>query len=172
MGAGAFQQFTVSYLGSLGWNTLKAASVLAVVYFSFMICRLLAPYTLWVLGDYLAALIGGLTYGLFVLTLFLWPYYPVLLVAALIWGWGASIFWTAGSTLILDEGDKAKNYGSYMSLFYSSTHLGFLIGVLALGAILARYGFVPLFTFSLSATILSRALKKLSVPACARTPIT
>ena len=172
MGAGAFQQFTVSYLGSLGWNTLKAASVLAVVYFSFMICRLLAPYTLWVLGDYLAALIGGLTYGLFVLTLFLWPYYPVLLVAALIWGWGASIFWTAGSTLILDEGDKAKNYGSYMSLFYSSTHLCFLIGVLALGAILARYGFVPLFTFSLSATILSRALKKLSVPACARTPIT
>ena len=154
MGAGAFQQFVVSYLGSLGWSTLKAASILAVVYSSFMFCRFLAPYTLWYFKDYLAALIGGITYGLFVLAVFLLPSYPALIIFALVWGWGASIFWTAGSTLILDEGDRTKSYGSYMSVFYSSTHLGFLIGVLALGAILSRYGYRPLFTFSLASTLL------------------
>jgi hypothetical protein len=61
MGAGALQQFFVPYMGTLGWSTLKGASILAVVYASFMVCRLLAPYTLWFLGDYPAALIGGLT---------------------------------------------------------------------------------------------------------------
>ena len=154
MGAGALQQFFVTYMGTLGWSTLKGAPILAVVYASFMVCRLLAPYALWFTGDYPAALIGGLTYGLFVVAVFLWPYYPTLIIAAIIWGWGASIFWTAGSTLILDEGDRTKSYGSYMSLFYASTHLGFLIGVLALGTILARYGYRPLFLFSLLATAL------------------
>jgi MFS family permease len=67
--------------------------------------------------------------------------YALALGAAIVWGWGGAALWAGSSLQILAATDRAKGgYGSTIGLLYSATHLGFALGVVALGWVYARVG--------------------------------
>ena len=69
MGAGAQQQFLLPYLReATSWGTMRYSSVLAAVYFSFMLWRLGIGYSIRALGEYRSIVLGSLTYTAFVAT--------------------------------------------------------------------------------------------------------
>jgi MFS family permease len=157
-GAGAQQQYLVSYLGDLtGWSGTVRASVQAGVYFSMMVFRLVNVWLLRRWSDRTQTIVGSFTYTLFcaaMMGLFFGPRgafvfgrlavdqaYVFALVSALFWGWGGAALWAGSSLQILAATDAGKRqYGTGIGILYSSTHAGFMLGVVALGWL---YGALP-----------------------------
>ncbi|MGD8239397.1 MAG: MFS transporter [Armatimonadota bacterium] len=141
-GAGAQQTYLLAYLEEVaGWEPVKRAWVLAAVYLSFSFFRVANVYLLRSLADHLSILLGALTYLLFIFCVLLAPTsYPLLVIAAVVWGWGAAAVWSGSSTRMLDVTDTRERYGAASSFLYGGTHAGFLVGVVLLGMLRTRFG--------------------------------
>jgi len=139
MGA-SFQQFLIPYLQeATSWGRMKCSAILMVVYTAFIFWRIFVQYSIRALGDYLSIVLGSLTYSGFVATLYLAKQYPLLIIAAFVWGWGAASLWIVSSTQVLDAARKSR-YGMASGIFYAATHAGFAVGVMVLGRMGERLG--------------------------------
>jgi MFS family permease len=136
----SFQQFLIPYLQeTTQWSVMKCSAILMVVYSTFLFWRLFVNYTIKLLGDYLSIFLGSLTYSGFVLVLYLTKQYPLIILVALVWGWGAAALWITSSTQVLDA-SKSSRYGMASGIFYGATHLGFAFGVFVFGIIGEKWG--------------------------------
>ncbi len=140
MGTGAFQQYLIPVLSEkLGRSALACSWILATLYLSFLFWRILCGYTLKWLGDYWSLVLSSTTYTFFAVCALFSNSYSFLIIAAIIWGWGAASMWISASTQILDSSAKTK-YGTSSGIFYTSSLLGQAIGVFLLGWLAGRYG--------------------------------
>ena len=138
MGAGAFQQYLIRFMKDVtGRSATECSWVLATIYLSFLVWRVLAAYTIRWLGDQRSIFLGQVTYTLFLVFAIFTREYWLLLAAAALWGWGASAMWIASSTQVLDASARTR-YGSASGVFYAATHLGQWLGVILLGWLLTQ----------------------------------
>lgn len=140
LGMGAFQQFVSPYLlktHHLGATTSNA--VLATVYLVAFGCLTFSTYSIAALGEYTALVLGTLCYGLFGVVALITGNVVVLVLAAALWGWGASVLWPAGTALALDLAG-AGMYGRFSGMLYTGVYIGQALGVLLLGALEASLG--------------------------------
>jgi MFS family permease len=136
----SFQQFLIPYLQeATSWSAMKCSVILMVVYSTFLFWRVFVNYTIKWLGDYLSIFLGSLTYSGFIISLYLTKQYPLIILSAIVWGWGAAALWITSSTQVLDAA-KSSKYGMASGIFYCATHLGFAFGVFVLGNIGERWG--------------------------------
>ncbi len=164
-GAGALQQFIIPILRQKGFPELKSYLPLIVIYFSFAIFRFLSGLSLKRLGVKTSLLIGSLTYILFPLSLLLSFPYPLFLFSMFIWGWGAAIYWTAGTVSVLLL-SKEERYGTFTGILYTSLQVGFAIGVAILGlshSLGETFMFALAFFLSILATVLLLPLPSLTL---------
>ncbi len=134
-GGGAFQQFIGPYLLATYHLGIDASSaVLATIYLVAFVCLTFTTYSLAALGEYLALVLGTVCYGLLSLVAVLTGNVAVLIVAAAVWGWGASVLWTAGAALTLDAAGSGR-YGRASGLLYSFVFVGQALGVFLLGTL-------------------------------------
>jgi len=134
LGPGALQQHLDKVLGD------KRFYVLATVYLSFCFWRIFIATTMDLLGDRLSEVLGAATYVLFAATMLFSTSWPAVLLAALVWGWGASSLWITSQSQLLDT---TKRYGAASGLFYSLLTGGQALGV-GLLALVAAYWDAPL----------------------------
>ena len=139
-GGGAFQQFIGPYLlGAYHLGIDASSAVLATVYLVAFVCLTVTTYSLAALGEYLALVLGTVAYGLLALVALLTGNVAVLIVAAAVWGWGASVLWTAGAAMTLDAAGSGR-YGRASGLLYSSVFVGQALGVFLLGTLVRLTG--------------------------------
>ena len=137
-GAGAQQQYLVTYLGRLtDWDGVTRASVQAGVYFSMFIFRVANVWLLRGWSDRRQTIVGSFMYTGFCAAMaafFFAPNYAFALAAALLWGWGGAAIWAGSSLQILAATDAARRgHGTGIGILYTTTHLGFWLGVIGLG---------------------------------------
>lgn len=140
MGAGAQQAYLVPYLRRVtDWSQVACGAVIATVYFSMLVFRLVNIYLFPRWSDRRFTIVGALTYVFFTVAMFAVPYvesWSFAMVSAVLWGMGGAMMWTGTSMQTLDITDKAGGrHGTGMGILYSSTHLGWLIGAIGLGLI-------------------------------------
>ncbi len=139
MGA-SFQQYLIPYLQeTTSWSVMKCSTILMMVYAAFMFWRIFVNYSIPALGDYRSIVLGSLTYSGFVAILYLTKQYPLLMIAAFVWGWGAASMWIVSSTQVLDATQESA-YGRASGIFHAAVQAGFGTGVIILGRIGARFG--------------------------------
>ncbi len=133
MFAGAAQQQFQSpfWNGAMGWSPVRRSVILAVVYLTFGFWRLRIGWFIAAWGEKTVLLLGSATYGLFSLAVWATTDYPLLLLAAAIWGWGGAANWGTSAVMVLDA-THDRRYGSSSGLFMGMTRLGFAIGVVLL----------------------------------------
>jgi len=110
--------------------------VLSSLYLSFAVFRLLNLYLLPLLSPRMPLALGLLTYAFLPGVMLWWPKTPALLVAAVLWGWGASSAWMTSSlsiTQLTEDRDRGKGAG----MLYAGVHAGFLLGVPLIGSLSA-----------------------------------
>lgn len=157
MGA-SFQQFLRPYLQeTTSWGGMKISTILILLYTIIMFWRIFIQYSVRVLGDYLSIVLASLTYSGFVATLYLTKQYPLLIVAAAVWGWGGASLWIASSTQVLDAARESR-YGGASGIFYAATHLGFAVGVMMLGRMQERFGNDAMLLSALAAMVVGNAI--------------
>jgi len=140
MGAGAQQQFLIPYLReNIGLGAMKASALLSSVYISITVWRVFIGYTMELLGTFRSILFGSLTYTAFAATIFLTDRFEIMLIAAIVWGWGAASMWIGSSNRVLDVTGSGR-YGFSTGLFYLCTHIGFTIGLVILGNVGSMWG--------------------------------
>ncbi|UCH36044.1 MAG: MFS transporter [Armatimonadota bacterium] len=140
MGTGALQQFLIPYLEqTTTWGPMWSSLILATVYLGFVVWRLLGGYSIRALGDYWAIVAGATMYTLFAVAVLAYPRLWVLLAAAFAWSWGAALLWITSSAHVLDA-SRREHYGRSAGIFYSATHVGFVVGLTVLGLLLRQFG--------------------------------
>ena len=140
MGAGAQQAYLVPYLRDVTtWSRLHCSTVIASVYLSMVVFRLLnlRLFSRW--SDRRFTIVGSISYLLFTLAMWLVghvPSYPLAVAAAWLWGMGAAMMWTGTAMQTLAIADEAGGrHGTSMGILYSSTHAGWLTGAVVLGLV-------------------------------------
>lgn len=152
MGVGAFQQFLIPVFSvKLGRSAMECSWILATLYLSFLFWRVVCGWTLKWLGDYLSLVLSSLTYLGFAICALFVNNYSFLIIAAIVWGWGAASIWIAASTQVLDTSTRTK-YGSASGIFYTATQLGQAIGVFLLGWIAGKQGNKPMLIWAIIIT--------------------
>lgn len=138
LGPAAIQQFLIPYMSdNTGYDHRACSWILASVYLSAVVWRLLVGYTVHWLGVRGSLVFGLCTYTGFAACVYLWPNFWVVLIAAVVWGWGAAAIWVCGPTRIL-ESQSALKRGRASGVFYSAVFLGQAVGVLLLGQLADR----------------------------------
>lgn len=138
-GVAAVQQFLVPVLISrTGVTSTQASFVFALVYFGGPFWLWLYSYYFRVLREKWSIVLGGLTYTLFGLLIYLAHDYRLAILAALVWGWGAETLWATGPAQVINISDPRRR-GSVSGLFQSSTYTGQMLGVILLGFILSCF---------------------------------
>ena len=139
MGAGAQQVLLLPYLSRVtNWSDLQRSLVIATVYFSMTVFRLGNVYLLRRWPQWQCTIVGAAMYSFFTLAMFgiyFVPSYPLALLAAAIWGWGAAAMWMGTTMQILALTDRAKRHGLGMGVLYGATHAGWMMGVVVLGMV-------------------------------------
>ncbi|MGQ9731548.1 MAG: MFS transporter [Candidatus Zipacnadales bacterium] len=142
MGAGAQQQYLASYLNRItNWNGLTRASIIAAIYLSMLVFRLGNVWLLRRWPDRRQTLVGSITYTGFCVVMalfFLYPRYGIAMGAALLWGWGGAALWAGSSLQVLAATERRHRHGTGIGLLYTTTHLGFWLGVIVLGQVYER----------------------------------
>jgi len=134
-GGGAFQQFVGPYLlATYHLSIGTGGDVLATIYLAAFVCLTFTTYSLAVLGDRLALVLGTAAYGVFGIVAVLTGNVATLVCAAAVWGWGASVLWTAGAAMTLDAAGSGR-YGRAAGLLYTYVFVGQALGVLLLGTL-------------------------------------
>ncbi len=163
LGAGALQQFVIPIARYKGWGEFQSYLPLVVIYFSFSLSRFLSGWQIAKLGVKPSLILGAFTYVLFPASfLFSFPY-PLILLSMLLWGWGAGIFWTAGTVAILYLSRQGR-YGSYSGILYTSLQVGFALGVITLGYLFHGWGENPTYSFAFLISLLGCLLLLLLAP--------
>jgi len=158
MGTGTLQQFLIPYLQqTTTWGAMRASLVLATVYLGFLVWRLLAGYSIRALGDYWAIITGATMYTLFAVAVLAYPHLWALLLAAFVWAWGAALLWITSSAHVLDA-SRREHYGRASGLFYASTHVGFVIGLVLLQWLLREFGGRGMLLGAISATAVGNVI--------------
>ena len=134
MGPAAIQPYMVELVGKR-----EGAIVLGAVYLSFLVFRLLVPWTIQVLSDYWSVIAGMATYVLFAVVVRQTTSMAWLIPMACVWGWGAASMWTATQSQILDATER-YGYGKASGFLYMCTLGGQAIGALLLGGVLKEHG--------------------------------
>ena len=167
LGPAAVQQFLIPYMSdSTGYDHKACSWILAAVYLSAVVWRLLVGYTVHWLGGRGALVFGLCTYTAFAACVYLWPVYWVVLLAAVVWGWGAAAIWVAGPTRILESQSPLKR-GRASGIFYSAVFVGQAAGVLMLGQLSDRrsiFGVAMLIGLLGNGAILFLRSKQANVP--------
>jgi len=130
-GGGAFQGFLKEAVPA-EWSALRVTSLLAAVYFSFMIWRLLIPASQRLLTDKWSLVLAAAAYGLMPLVLCFTVNYALLAVAALIWGWGAAGLWQTGPVWIYDCTSPTRR-GLWAGVLYGTVFLALMTGAKTMG---------------------------------------
>ena len=153
-GVGAIQQFLGPYLElKTGLPPATCAWVLGSVYLAGIPMRLVSAWMVNQIGTR-----ATVTLGLAFCTSFSWLIvatvdFDLLIVGAVIWGWGAACLWVGGLPIVLNAVKEGK-YGASVSVLYSAVYLGQGGGVCFLGWIAPEPGDPKLF---LAAAIISLA---------------
>jgi MFS family permease len=137
MGAGAQQAYLVPYLKHVtGWSQLRASVVIACVYLSMMLFRVINLHLFRGWSDRTFTVVGSLSYTLFCVGMFAIAYvksFALAIVFACLWGAGAALMWTGTTVQTLALADRAGGrHGTGMGTLYSSTHAGWTAGALVL----------------------------------------
>lgn len=140
MGAGAQQVFIVPYLGRVtDWSTVRCSTVVATVYATMIIFRVLNIYLFRKWSDRTFTIVGSFGYLFFNLFMLATAYvksYPLALVCAFVWGICGALMWTGTTMQTLAAADEAGGkHGTGMGILYGSTHAGWVTGVIILGII-------------------------------------
>ena len=140
LGGGAFQQFVGPYLLAMYHLSAGAGALaLATVYLVAFTCLMFATYSIARLGEYGALALASLTYGLFAAVALVTGNVVALVLVAAVWGWGASVLWTAGTTFVLDLAE-AGAYGRAAGTLYTGVYVGQALGVVLLGMLTGLLG--------------------------------
>jgi len=135
MGAGAMQQFLITNIAEkTGQSDARCSWILAMVYFAGVFWRIYSGHTIRFLGMYKAIVLGLCTYTIFMVCAALFGNYWLLLLAAVVWGWGASAVWITSPTQLLQT-TASKRYGLASGIFHSSVFIGQGVGVMILGSL-------------------------------------
>ncbi|NUP99851.1 MAG: MFS transporter [Armatimonadetes bacterium] len=136
MFAGASQQQFQSPFWSeaLHWPPVLRSFILAVVYLTFGFWRLRIGWFIRRWGEKTVLLLGSSTYALFCLVVWQSTSFPVLLLAAAIWGWGGAANWGTSSVMVLDA-TRDQRYGTSTGLFQAASSIGFALGVVLLSRV-------------------------------------
>jgi len=137
-GAGAQQAYVVPYLERVaGFSTFQAGTVIAMVYFSMMIFRVLNVYLFGGWSDRRFTIVGSLAYLMFTLVMLATAFvksYPLAIAAAAVWGVGGAMMWTGTAMQTLAIADRRQGaHGRGMGMLYAATHAGWMSGVIVLG---------------------------------------
>jgi MFS family permease len=158
MGAASLQQYLIPYVaGRTGHSHAACSWILASVYLSSIVWRILYTYTLEWLGARWAIVGGFLTYTLFAVVALFSTSYTLLLISALIWGWGAAAIWITGPSQILQTTSSLR-YGRASGLFYSAVYAGQGLGVYLLGWLLDREGARAMLVLAIGITLIGNLL--------------
>lgn len=158
LGAGAQQLYIAGYLERCtGWSALMRGLVVAVLYSSMMVFRVANVYLLRRWSDWQLTFIGSLTYTLFTLAMlgtFWLPSYPLVLLAAAVWGWGAAAMWAGTTMQVLAATDVDRGrYGTNQGSLYAATDGGWLAGTILLGMIHAHTAWPPYTLYLVAAAV-------------------
>lgn len=134
MGTSALQPLMVRLT-----NEMTAFAVLAVVYTSFMVFRLTVPWSMEALGERASITLGAAIYAGYGVLLALTKDTWILVVGAVVWGWGAASLWTV-STVHLVEVSRRFGYGAAAGFFYMMSLGGQAVGTVVLATIMGRWG--------------------------------
>ncbi len=169
-GAGAQQLYIAPYLQDCTeWTGLMRGFVAATVYISMMIFRVGNVYLLRNWSNRRLTFVGSLTYTLFTLVLlatFWLKSYPLAIAAAAVWGWGGAAMWSGTAMQVLEAADKGKRHGTNTGILYSTTHAGWLTGVVLLGLIYQNDSLPPyaLYIAATAITLIGNILAALQPP--------
>ena len=130
LGPGSIQQHLDKIVGD------KRFYVLATLYGSFCFWRVFIGVTIQWLGDFLSELLGAATYVGFAATMLLSTSWPVVLLAAAVWGWGACSLWITSQAQILEA---TRRHGASSGLLYTLVAGGQALGVGLLALVAARW---------------------------------
>lgn len=125
-GGGAFQVFLKAALPQ-DWSALRVTSLLAVVYFSFMIWRLLIPASQRLLTDKWSLVSAAAAYALVPVVLRFTVDYRCLVIAAALWGWGAAGLWQTGPVWLYDLTNPRRR-GLWAGVLYGAVFLALIGG--------------------------------------------
>ncbi|EPB75451.1 hypothetical protein ANCCEY_05457 [Ancylostoma ceylanicum] len=119
---------------------------LAIIYFVFTVCNLIAPPIISVLGSKWAQVLGAVCYTSFMIQ-FLFVNYWLLYVFSAVLGFGAAVIWTANGAYLVQfsrAGKMARNSGILWAMLQSSLVAGaiFLFFVLSYGDLYSSYRFL------------------------------
>jgi len=112
---------------------------LATVYLVAFACLTFCTYSITWLGEYGALALATLTYGLFAASALVTGNVAALVLVAAVWGWGASVLWTAGTAFALDLAE-AGDYGRAAGTLYTGVYVGQALGVVLLGVLVGLLG--------------------------------
>jgi len=133
MGPGAMQQFLVTNIAKkTNYSDAQCSWILAMVYFAGVFWRIYSAHTIRFLGMYKAIVLGLCTYTFFMVCAVLFSNYWLILLAGVVWGWGAAAVWITSPTQLLQTTDS-KRYGLASGIFHSSVFIGQGVGVFFLG---------------------------------------
>ncbi|KAL6723207.1 hypothetical protein Aduo_018237 [Ancylostoma duodenale] len=119
---------------------------LAIIYFVFTVCNLIAPPIISVLGSKWAQVLGAVCYTSFMIQ-FLFVNFWLLYVFSAVLGFGAAVIWTANGAYLVQfsrAGKMARNSGILWAMLQSSLVAGaiFLFFVLSYGDLYSSYRFL------------------------------
>jgi len=111
------------------WGAVKVTAILAALYFSFMFWRLLVVKTQHWMGDKWSLVFGVAAYMLVPAALIFTTSYALLVVLAILWGWGAAAIWLTGPVWLYDNTNPARR-GFWAGVLYMVLFAGLYIGTL------------------------------------------
>lgn len=135
-GGGAFQGFMKTALPeewAVELRALRATWLLATLYFSFMVWRILVPASQRFLGDKASLVLAAVTYSLVPCALLVTTNFGVLLVLAAAWGFGAASLWQTAPVWLYDVTPSHRR-GLWAGIIYLATYAGLIAGATMLGA--------------------------------------
>ncbi|MCD6406010.1 MAG: hypothetical protein J7M19_09305, partial [Planctomycetes bacterium] len=125
-GPGAVQGY-LKNIAPAQWPPVKVTSILVVLYFSFMIWRILIPASQRFLGDKWSMVLAPGAYLLVPAGLALGLNYWLIAASAVVWGWGAAGLWQTGPVWLYDVTDE-KRRGFWAGVLYVAVFSGLAIG--------------------------------------------
>ncbi len=160
MGFGAAQQFILPAFSESGSERLALVSLI-ILYLSFTISSQFSPKIISRLGSRKTFLLSGLSYGLYILSIYFKNEYLLYLFSFLI-GVGASMIWTnIGSYIIriVSTKDRGQALGFQTAVFMMGNLAGLAIATILVNLIEVQLIFILLGAFSLAGLLPFFAIK-------------
>lgn len=143
LGAGAAQPFVIDYLHQgKGIPATQASLVLSLVYFVFVVFWVFVGRIVDLIGLHAVKILGVATYALFPFIVYASDSYPVLLMASVMWGIGASMFWASSMVQVMNTSTR---YASATGIIKGAEMSGAMLGAYLLSVVYTRHGYEAVF---------------------------